>query len=509
MNPKYTTAEPAWQAGPDDILLGVDIIELVSSSMYVDALTAYREYVQNAADAIDDAREQGLDAGRIDITIDPASRSVYIRDDGTGVPRRTFVRRMTAFGASDKRHRERRGFRGVGRLAALGHCQELVFRSQAEGESVISELRWDGRLLREMLRSSDFTGSLADAVRSITAHRTLQARTSDRFFEVELRGVTRRGNDDMLNEAVVRQYLAEVGPVPFSSEFSYGNAMNTFLLERGVRADVDIYINASGPLSRPHRDTIGIKEGVAMTVAAPEFFDIPSIDGSAGACGWVLHHDYLGAIPRAEGVRGVRLRSNNIQVGADDILVDLFPEPRFNAWSVAEVYILDRRILPNGRRDNYEQSTHFANVVNHLVPLARAITGRCRTESQNRQRMRNAVLFEERIQRDLAILKQGAITREARAQRAADAYTTLQKMSKLVSSGVLSEGQRADLQQRVRKLEGQLGRVDATDRKAAPLERLAPHRRRAYQEVFSLLYDCAPDARAARDLVDRMLSQLV
>lgn len=35
---------------PAEIVVGKDILELVSSAMYVDPLTIYREYIQNAAD---------------------------------------------------------------------------------------------------------------------------------------------------------------------------------------------------------------------------------------------------------------------------------------------------------------------------------------------------------------------------------------------------------------------------------------------------------------------------
>ena len=35
---------------PLEIVVGKDILELVSSSMYIDPLTIYREYIQNAAD---------------------------------------------------------------------------------------------------------------------------------------------------------------------------------------------------------------------------------------------------------------------------------------------------------------------------------------------------------------------------------------------------------------------------------------------------------------------------
>ena len=58
------------------MLVGKDILELVSSAMYVDPLTIYREYVQNAADSIDDARRTGVlkkgEPGRVDIHLMPA-----------------------------------------------------------------------------------------------------------------------------------------------------------------------------------------------------------------------------------------------------------------------------------------------------------------------------------------------------------------------------------------------------------------------------------------------------
>ena len=265
--------EVPWEPGPSEIAIGIDIIELVSSSMYVEPLSTYREYVQNAADAIDDAQEQGLAAGRVDITADPSTRTIRIRDDGTGLQHDAFVHRLTAFGASDKRHRERCGFRGVGRLAGLGYCQELIFRSQAEGERVISELRWDGRLLRSLLRTADCAGTLTEAVRQATSHRKSPAGGVGRFFEVELRGIVRHGRDELLNDAVVSQYLAEVARVPFAPSFRHSAQLNAFLLSHGVRANLEIHVNGTGPLYRPHRDAIQMKEGVTSAFASPEFFE--------------------------------------------------------------------------------------------------------------------------------------------------------------------------------------------------------------------------------------------
>ena len=54
-----TLRESPWQNLASEIVIGKDILELLSSSMYVDPMTIYREYVQNAADSIDEARGTG------------------------------------------------------------------------------------------------------------------------------------------------------------------------------------------------------------------------------------------------------------------------------------------------------------------------------------------------------------------------------------------------------------------------------------------------------------------
>jgi molecular chaperone HtpG len=143
------TPEAPWTYRDETIVVGKDILEVLSSAMYVDPLAIYREFVQNAADAIDEARRVGLlasaEAGTVEIEIDIAKRTALIRDNGTGVPAAEFGMRMTAFGSSAKRGTNARGFRGVGRLSGIAYCQELLFRSRSAGESVVSELRWDCR----------------------------------------------------------------------------------------------------------------------------------------------------------------------------------------------------------------------------------------------------------------------------------------------------------------------------------------------------------------------------
>src|SRR5690349_3719293 len=102
----------------EDVVIGKDVLELLAGAMYADPLTVYREYVQNAADAIDQARAQGLTFGpgpQVLISLDHGERIVRIRDLGVGLVSTDFVPRLTSIGASTKRGANLRGFRGVGR----------------------------------------------------------------------------------------------------------------------------------------------------------------------------------------------------------------------------------------------------------------------------------------------------------------------------------------------------------------------------------------------------------
>ena len=91
-----------------EVVIGKDILELVSSAMYVDAMTIYREYVQNAADSIDAAKIKGVlrpesPAEWTSRSI-RASRTVIIRDNGGGVAFPQFARKLTALGGGTKRY---------------------------------------------------------------------------------------------------------------------------------------------------------------------------------------------------------------------------------------------------------------------------------------------------------------------------------------------------------------------------------------------------------------------
>src|SRR3989441_8395672 len=162
-----------------EIVVGKDILELLSTAMYVDPLAILREYVQNAADAIDAAHLDGLlgsnAPGRIDVQIHGESRELVVKDNGSGVNVADAERVLVAFGASGKRGKGFRGFRGIGRLGGLGYARTLTFRTRAINDPEITEIRWDCKDLREQLQTSADARDLEDVVRGVVTVRRIKA----------------------------------------------------------------------------------------------------------------------------------------------------------------------------------------------------------------------------------------------------------------------------------------------------------------------------------------------
>ena len=408
------TTEIPWLDRKDTIVVGKDILEILTSAMYVDPLAIYREYIQNAADAIDDARHAGIllphVPGTVAIAIDLDKRAVKIRDNGTGIPLDEFEARMTSFGASAKRGKNARGFRGVGRISGLAYCQELLFRARANGESKVSELKWDCRKAKALLRSAEFAGDLSDVVTNSIQSRRVDGRNwPAHFFEVELRGVPRLRNDWLLNPTVIEDYLSQVAPLPFAPQFRFGDAIGALLRDRVPRTNITLTVSDNThPTFRPHRDSFDISGGTDKFQEL-QAINIPAADGTGtAAIGWILHHGYKGAVPHAS-LKGLRLRSGDIQVGTSGILEDLFVETRFNSWCVGEIHVIDSRIIPNGRRDHYEQNSHYTNLINQLSPITRDISTRCRRSSIRRNWLRQFDRYKDQIRRDVKIVKQGTL----------------------------------------------------------------------------------------------------
>jgi molecular chaperone HtpG len=482
--------------------------------MYVDPLAIYREYVQNAADSIDEARETGVLpeclAGLVAFSIDLETRTVRIRDNGVGVPAAEFIERLTAFGASQKRGQSARGFRGVGRLAGIGYCQELVLRSRAAGESTESELRWDCRRLKQLLVSEDRHRQLSDIViEAVAARQAPTEVTEGCYFEVELRGIVRHQNDRLLDAAAINAYLSQVGPVPFAPEFQYGASISRALAPRAKLGEIEIWLpGLAKPVYRPYRDYIEVGGGKTDRFRELEMLTVPGMDGGVAAIGWVLHHGYSGALPGRTLQKGLRLRLGDIQVGDERLLEEVFSEPRFNSWCVGELHILDTRIVPNGRRDDFEHNTHYLNVLSHLAPLARELSKRCRSSSIQRNRLRECGRQIEVAKEKLAIVKQGAVGKAEQNRLLRDVLAGIAEAERLAGGESVGSLLGEELGPVIAKLKREVAKALGRGNTRTPLGHLPRGQRQHYEQIFALIYECAPNRNVAKAIVDRVIRRL-
>jgi molecular chaperone HtpG len=493
----------------DDVLIGKDILDLLTGAMYVDPLSIYREYIQNAADAIEEAREAKLytkavqPAVRIDI--DPKARTVKIRDNGVGVIEKEFVRRLTALGASKKRGTNLRGFRGVGRLSGLGYCQELIFRARAAGERKAAELSWDGKKLKELLRSEDHT-DLTQAIKAIAETRTLTLDDyPEHFFEVELRGVRRVQNDILLNPDLVAEYLSQVAPVPFADNFRFAQTIEDFLNRHTKYDTIAISLGNNAPLVRPHRSSFPITDKISDTFSGIQFFEVPGVEEGVDAIGWILTHSYLGAIPKRAQVAGLRARVGNMQIGTSEIYEGLFPQPRFNSWCVGEIHIISKKILPNGRRDDFEVNGHLQNLQGHLAKHAKDLVKVCRDKSVIRNRLKSAALLAETVSQSIALLEKSQFS-DLKRHLSAYSDRLLRQLEELAKSDQLTPAERTVIEERSRAFSARLRRAAGLQRRGRDaFSRITPVRRKAFEAAIDAVLSTSLPISVRADLAQKIL----
>ena len=367
-------------------LIGGDIWGLITSGMYDNPLAVYREYIQNAADALSTGGNGSI--GRVRIKIDTSSSSVSISDNGPGLSKEAAVRALLPVARSQKRQGTDRGFRGIGRLSGLAFADTVSFLTRTRRGDPVTRVVWDGTKLRNRVRHH--------CENDRVIHECVKIETlagSDypaNFFEVKVCGVGRHAASRILNRVAVRDYIADVCPVPISPEFPYASRVITLFEQNTSPLTLDILLDdEESSITRRYGDTIRLSKDREDTFADFEEICIPSADGNGiAAIGWIGHSSYLGAIPKETGIRGVRARVGNIQVGDESAFEHLFPEERFNRWCVGEIHVLDSRIVPNGRRDYFEPGPHIRNLENHLGAVFRRTAARCRKASTTRNNNR-------------------------------------------------------------------------------------------------------------------------
>lgn len=347
------------------IKIGKNIIELLTVGMYENPFCAFREYIQNSVDQIDKAVDLGILAdrnkGQIHVKISQQERIIEIYDNATGIPSSETWGILTSIAASEKNKAKHRGFRGIGRLGGIAYCKELIFETSYFGEDTKTIVTWDAKKLRSIISDHKNKSDAQEVASNIISTKTESCGINDHYFKVILKGVT---NNKLLETADVKNYLKMVSPVPIDNKFIMKQEIYKNFDQECIPLDeYNIYVDTE-QIYKPYHSTIYKLVNDAKK-RVDEIFDIQfidfEIDNQRVAYGWYGISTQLQQIPSNNIFRGIRLRKGNIEIGDEHTLRKFFKDGRIHFYFVGEIHVVSPDIVPNGRRDYFDETEQLIN----------------------------------------------------------------------------------------------------------------------------------------------------
>lgn len=353
-----------------DIMVGSYFLETLTTGMYENPFDCIREYVQNGFDAIQDARTNGSlrpGDGRVQITVTGtgARSNIAIRDDGVGIPSGKAAATLISLGASRKSHATHAGFRGIGRLAGVAYCTTLRFTTSAAGETEATVVEFDCGKLRGLTAPGGEPQDIKEVLRKSVTWSTKPA-SVEHFTEVEMVGLTGLGQEFADLEKLTT-YLQQVAPVDYKDGFDYAERIRQLAVGFGSTIPhVEVSVKAKRervPVHKPYQNTHAGSRGPA------KIHDIESITSKElGWFGWIGLSNFPSELVD-EAAAGVRFRIKNIQIGDSGIIEDIAAaltasgtDRRLQRWAIGEIYITNPKVVPNARRDGFEDSRAWRDV---------------------------------------------------------------------------------------------------------------------------------------------------
>lgn len=362
-------------------LVGKDLLEQLMFSLYPDAETIYREYLQNACDSINEASELGIiekKDGHVSINIDKFHHTITIEDNGTGIKADEAEMTLKYIAHSKKKKESAAGFYGIGRLVGGGYCKQLSFFTSAHGENVASEMVFDMDQIREILEDDEDNSSASEVIHKVTTFRNNIAEEPQKhYFKVVLKDILPDYHDVLLDEDKITAYLKQVAPIPYEATF-FNNLIkpnitkddSKYLNYYNQLNAVKVSINNIVGLEKPYeikfkgteheytdddgsirKDNAPINEIRFFSIADPQLGDL--------AWGW---YAYTPAGTQIKAIdpytqenvltRSIRLRCHNIQVGDENVLNKYFKQARSHVYFNGEVFIINQDIKPTADRSD-------------------------------------------------------------------------------------------------------------------------------------------------------------
>jgi hypothetical protein len=336
------------------------------------------------------------------------------------------------------------------------------------------------------------------------------------FFEVKLIGVNQR---QFLDVDEVRTYLRQVAPVEFNMQaFVYGNSkINPFLDAHSVRKTINLMLEYNGRQERVNKPYKTFHEAGNRTNNRVDIVDIETfVDPTASRrwIAWLNKPRLLAGTINAEDVRGIRLRANNIQIGDYNTFSRIFEKvrkthSRFNGWFSGEVHILDPRIIPNSRRDFFEDNDSWREAERTLIEWTKELARRAYQNSSDRNRPvelieGDADEFIEEFEKETA---QGFTSESEREQALQDITDREQQIDKTISPNRTDEENEA--LRRKKEAVARLRQNAARPKSLIDESELSRHERKVLRFVMNIVYKIcgAESAKLVAEEINKKLKE--
>lgn len=349
------------------VQVGKYTLESLTTGMYSDPKIVYREYIQNSVDSLEHAVSLGMleqQGMRIDIIVNADESYISIKDNGTGISAAEAAQTLMNVGSSKKRNANNRGFRGIGRLGGMSYCNTLVFTTSAENEKVKTVVSFDCKKLRHLLVPGEYEDmSLSAVLEEITTIETFPEKEEKHYLCVEMVDVN--GFSDLLDIDAARSYISQVAPLPYQSRhFIYTSQLKSYLSDNGyIVEEFPIFVGENEsdlePVYKPNKSRFRSDRGKRTVdeISIMKYFDV-TVDGELYALGWYGNCGWYGFLSEKE-ISGFRVRKGNILIGDSHTMNAIFKEARFNGWTQGEIFIVTDKLIPNARRDDFEQNDAY------------------------------------------------------------------------------------------------------------------------------------------------------
>lgn len=326
--------------------------------LYEDCMVVYREYIQNACDAIEDAVEKGLITDRkkttIVVTIDTFNHNIIIEDKGIGISVENIGPYLVDVASSKKVNRA--GQYGIGRLNGANYCDQIRYETSTFGEPIKSTLIWNVKKAREICNNPELDPTTEEIIDDVTILCPQEQEKEDEHYcRVTLVNVN---NSELMDEDKVIEYIQQIVPVDYCTVFkdnllkpALEQPINHEFIEKFKSLWIyKISVNGTPVEKRYSSEEKDFEFGSIRCFSLKD-----NKTQEEFAWGWYAMNKeakQMNDLP----ISFIRARHCNYQIGPSTLLSGLYQAVIDQSYFIGEMHLVHEQLKPTASRDGINQN---------------------------------------------------------------------------------------------------------------------------------------------------------